>query len=167
MRRFSLFVLVPLVLACGQPAYDGPRFTSSQDHFSVAQLDGWSVSREFGSTVFANERTTIAIRSVAREGDWVAERTPELVFPAARRVLEALPGAKQVRQTEVDVGDFEAVSFEVEFRPSQKVEAYERRHVVLVGEHRVFHVMHTGPKGQLHPSEVAFKRMLETLREEG
>lgn len=174
MRRFLFGILLaPALAACQSDAPEGERQAFTDGHFSIDVPDGWHSEYERGTVVLVGAETTahntIAIRSVARTGEWVAERTPDLVVPATEKSLAALPGAGPVTpRGAVHVGALEGAAFEVVYQPDVGGGArYERRHVVLVGAHRVFHVVHTAPEGSLDRSAAAFEAAVASLREEG
>lgn len=172
--RFHSLAVAAVLAACGSPSPEGPRFTSSDDHFSIAVVEGWTPKRDRGSLVLVGpkadglERNTFAFVAVPVDG-WTEERTPGLVFPATKRSLEGLPEARILGEQVIEVGDFSAIAYDVEFRPAGKREVYRRRHVVLIGDasDRLFHVIHTAPKKRFADSAQIFERVLETFREEG
>lgn len=157
--------LVAALMACqSEPS----RFTSAEDACSFSELDGWKAERQKGSLLLRDgSGATIAIRSVPATGDWVEPRTPELVNPAVRKVLDALPEAELSGPTPVRSG-LDGAQFEATFQPAGKERRYLRKHVVLYGQEsdRVFHVVLTAPEDEAEKGSKAFERVVDSFREE-
>jgi hypothetical protein len=165
-------LLATTSLACGsssQPTeYEGPRFTSAEDHFSVRELPDWKSRRELGSVVFQAtrpglERTTIAVRAVKLDETKLGD-----VLPATEKALRGLPHASVSGLERIDRYDFQAAAFDVKYEPSSgKGSQYERRHIVLIGKGGwVYHVIHTAPAGELGATADIFQSVLDSFREE-
>ena len=163
MNRLAAIAL--LLFGCQADSFD--RFNSEEDAVSVMALDGWSQSRQRGSLLFTTpdvlDRTTIAVRSAERQRD---TRFGDLVSATAT-VLDGLDEAKVVGPRPIDHGHLKATSFEVTFIPPKRSERYQRRHVVLLGQERIFHVLHTAPEGELGATQEVFSQVVSSLREEG
>lgn len=174
MRGASVALIALVVASCSGDELPGTREHFAKEGFSIHVPDHWSTEREPGGVVFvgdtdrALDRNTIAVRVVARTGDWVAERTPDLVLPATAKALGALPGAAVGSATPLTVDGLVGASFELTFSPvSAGGERFQRRHVVLVGKGHVFHITHTAPEGELAKSASEFDVAVKSLREEG
>lgn len=176
MLRITMLVaaLGLATTACSGEELPGKRETFAKGRFAIQVPDGWTTEREPGAVVFvgdeasALDRNTIAVRSVAREGDWVVERTAELVVPATAKALAALPGAEVTPATSLKVGDLVGAVFDVTYEPvAGNGERYARRHAVLVGRDRVFHLIHTAPVADLARTAASFDIAVKSLREEG
>lgn len=170
VRGLALVAFTSLACSASEPA--GTRELFTPEHFSINVPDGWRTERELGSIVFVGgsgvEHNTIAVRSVARRGDWVAERTLDVVLPATARALASLPDAAVTPATRLRVGALEGAVYDVTYRPDAGQGArYGRRHAVLVGPERVFHVIHTAPIGALDKTDEMFEAALASLEEEG
>lgn len=159
----------------GCQATDGTkRRVYAEEQFSIAALgDGWEEARERGALVFYGpasdglDRSTIVIRSVPRHGDWVDERTPERVVHATEVTLGALPKVQLGAPTPLARDGLRGAAFELSFEPeSGGGERYQRRHCVLVGPSRVFHVVHTAPAGELGLAASVFETVIGSIREE-
>jgi hypothetical protein len=162
-------LIICMVLAGTACQGDPPaRFTSEQDDCSFTELSGWSASRERGSLLLrddAGSRATIVVRSAAAEGDWVEPRNPALVDRAVRKVLASLPEARLSGPTPV-TGELHGTSFDVIFVPRGKSQRYLRRHVVLYGKERVFHVVLTAPHPAAESGAKTLERIVDSFREE-
>ncbi len=176
MRTLAGLLVVLAVAACGSQSakepYAGPRFRSPESHFSTRELPHWRATRDRNATVLIYEgaegkQSTISVRAVPISGEWVADRTPEIVFPATAKWLASLPEARVSTPSEVNEDGFRGVSFDLSFVPSTGRGArYERRHVVLIGSKYVFHITHTGPAGSLAATSDEFDAVLASFREE-
>jgi hypothetical protein len=175
-RAYILASATALLCGCqqGTSDYSGPRHLAEPDQISFARLDGWTLRHERDTWVQTRRdgesSTSVAVRAVPRDG-WIEEGTPrseESVIPATEEVLRALPGAELRGRTELSHPAFKATAFDLTFiprpRPGDRV---ERRHVVLIGASKVFHVLHTGPVGDLARTRRDFERVLRSIREEG
>jgi hypothetical protein len=164
-------VLLVLLSAC--QADSGPRWRDTDGHFSVVEPAGWTRGLEKGTTIYYADAVegagphSIAIRSVPRRGDWVAERTPELVLPATRQAVLGLPAADLVAETPWSRDGLQGVLYQVSYAPpGGRGARYERQHLVWVGRERVFHVLHTAPAGELSQTADVFDAVVASLREE-
>ena len=164
---------VGLLWLVGCQAEGGERFVSEEDHFSIREMDGWTVKRDRGAAVFAGAaelglgHNTIAIRSAPLQGDWVEDRTVQGVTLATAKVLEALPKAQVEPSTPVVISGFRGARFDLSFEPrSKKGQRYARRHVVLVGKRRLYHIVHTAPEGDLQYTAEVFDAVVSSLNEE-
>ncbi len=167
MRAHHL-LSVSLLATLAACQHEGPRFTSEEDACSFSELSGWKADRARGSLLLRDgSGASIAIRSVPATNDWVEPRTPELVNPAVRKVLGALPEAELSGPTPVRTG-LQGAAFEVTFQPADKKGRYLRKHVVLYGEEtdRVYHVVLTVPEDDADKGSKAFEKVVDSFREE-
>lgn len=176
----GLFVFISSLSACsgnsGAPKagddYKGARYVAAEDHFSICALPAWRAVRERGAVVFADtapghERATIAIRAVPIVGEWTEARTPEVVLPATEQALNALAHGRVSAGTELSRTDFRAMQWDLVFDPpGVGGRHYARRHVVLIGDQYVIHVIHTAPEGQLDATAATFQAVVDSLKEE-
>ena len=170
---FGLGLLGLLALASCVVEGDSDRQVLSDRGFSMMPLDGWTETTTRGDLVFLGpeemglQRNTIAIRSARKHGEWSKPRTPDLVVPATAKLLDALPGRRMSRAVPMRGNGLIGAAFDVSFEPRAKDgQRYSRRHVVLVGEKRVFHVLHTAPEGDLEYTAEVFDAVIDSLREE-
>jgi len=175
MRGWILFAPLALSMAACQGGGDNSRsgkiHVADQDHVSFAELDGWSLRHDRGTWVQVGqgerELSTISIRSVDRNG-WSEDRSPELVLPATETSLRALPSAQVHGPKDLDHPVYPASVFAVTFEPrSKKGKRYQRRHVVVFGDQRIFHVLLTAPDGAIENSQKPFDTVVNSVREEG
>lgn len=164
---------VALLCSCQQAEPELASQTFADDGVSFAPPDGWRLRRDRDTLVMVEQatgaagRSTIAVRSVPIERGGVV-RTADNVLPSTETVLRALPGAQLSDPTKVEHPAYDGVAYDVTFVPqSRRGQTYQRRHVVLFAWSRVFHVLHTGPSGQLDRSRAAFEKVLASIREEG
>lgn len=161
-------VVALLLASCAGADLPGTRETFTNEGFSINVPEGWSTERDRGSIVFVSGHNTIAVHAVARSGEWVVERTPELVIPATARTLAALPSATVSAMKPLKSGDLIGAVFDVTYSPDAVHGArYQRRHAVLVGKERVFHIFVTAPQGELAKSAAWFEIAVKSLEEEG
>jgi len=165
-RLIALLLLAVLAGACTDSSYSGPRYTSSEDGISFAQLPGWDVSRDRATLVLhrPGRAATIAIRTIPRDG-WSAPRTADNVVPAVGSALRALPGAHVKGPTELTTADYPAVAFDVDFVPRGHGR-YQRRHVTLIADDHIIHIFLVAPDGQLSASRRDLETIVKSLREE-
>ncbi len=163
MRRAVLFYLVVAGCQGGQP----DRMELADQRVSIRELDGWSAHRDHGATVLQrnDDRVTIAIQASPLRASDHDESAADAVFHSAETIVRGLPEAKITGIEPLAQGQFEGRAFEVTFEPAGKREAYQRRHVVLVGQ-RVVHIMHTGPAGSLGATAELFDEVVASVREE-
>jgi hypothetical protein len=166
-----LLVLLSLALAaCGSSRDDDRRrYVSPTEHFSIHEPSGWSAGRDHGTDTFRSpdQRTVIAVRSVANDPDRVEPRRADLVLGATEKVLAALPGAEVRGPVVLDELRYRAWAFDVRFTPPDKQKRVWRRHVVVWGSEHLFHVMVTTTDPELaEPAAKAFAEVLASLREE-
>ena len=165
-------LLTALVTACQGSGSDGPRTTYEDDHVSLRALPGWQARHEREVLVLVGpesaglQDTTISIHSVPVEGDWVDPRTPETVIPATAKVLAALPQARLAPVRDAGHPRYRGQVFDVTFVPRGKQQPYQRRHAVLVGKSRVYHIWLTAPDGRLEPTAHLFSDVVASVREE-
>jgi hypothetical protein len=169
--RSALSLVLVLSVACQASEENKNRHTAEEDQVSFAIPDGFRLRRDRDTWVLvgqqARSRSTIGVRSVPRDG-WSEDRSPDSVLPATELVLRDLPGAEVTGPVKLSHPAYPAFAFDVVFEPrSRRGERYRRRHVVLFGESRVFHVLATSPDKQSQALKAAFERVLETVREEG
>lgn len=170
LARWAVPLAIVVLAGCSRP--EPPRWTSAADHFSIAELPGWTATAERGSVVFRTPEQTgimasIAIRSVPVNGDWVEKRTPALVVPATERALQGLPEAQVARVGDVSRTGFSGSSYRVSILGSEGSQRYDRLHTVLVGQRRVIHVALTAPEGELDSATRAYDSVISSIREEG
>lgn len=163
--------LLPIVLlatACAGDVDSGPRHVSAEDGVSFARLSGWDLSRERATLLLKGEGpATIAIRTIPRDG-WSEPRNQSNVFPAVETSLRALRHARVIGPTNIDIAEYRAIAFDVEFTPPGRTrQRYQRRHVTLLADNRVIHVFLVAPLGQLESARRDFDTIVTSIREEG
>lgn len=171
MRPAALTLLVVIGgSACQSSSYDRVFFDDL--HLAMADLEDWTLEREPGSLIFVadpdafGDRVTITVRSSRRlEADAPGDGTTTSVIAATEAVLAAMPEARVSEPRLTRRGEMTAAYFDLTFRPRRKAERYDRRHVVLIGQRRVFHLFHTGPQGALEASAGVFEDVVASLRE--
>ena len=171
-RSAALSVIGSALLLVGCKNAPPPaRHVAREDQVSFTIPDGFRLDHQKGTWVLIGQaghaRTTIAIRSVPVSG-WSEPRTPDTVLPATLATLRALPGAKvKGPEPRKDIR-YRSYEYDVVFEPrSRHGEEYERRHVVVFGSNRVFHVLLTAPRRDLVHSRSAFNQVLDSIEEEG
>jgi hypothetical protein len=155
----------------GKLVSEPTRVASRAGRFGAVVPAGWRLRLgQTDLTLTAGEpghprRGAVFLRTAPIEGDWSAKRTPELVIPATRKVIEGLPQARLGTTESLQPPGFSGAAFEVSFSTVDG-RRYDRRHVVLLGHRQVFHVVHTALSGHLGDTRADFDSVLATLREE-
>lgn len=169
MKRVVAFAI--LTAACGGSDRPEPNqfYQNRADGYSVGQPDGWITSTDRGSTRFAptNGKQTIVVRSAPRLSE-IIEGQPtsnDDITDATRRVLERMT-AKLDEPKSINGSELPGVEFSLTYRPPSIGRDYRRTHVVLFGRKRLFHIIQTGPQGEVL-DENAMRLMVSTLTEEG
>jgi hypothetical protein len=143
--------------------------TSHQDGYSTLVPIGWTYRRETGALVFTSSGSrpsTIFVQSGRLSGEWVKERTPELILNATERALRSLPQAIVKSPVTLNKRGFKAVAFDLSYAPRRgEGRRYDRRHIVLIGK-RVLHVVHTAQSGALGETAAEFQFVVDNLKEE-
>jgi hypothetical protein len=166
----AVFVFVALVAAAGCNRGED-RFRSKEDGFSIAQLPGWQADREKGSIVFRGPRelgmteTSIVIRAVPLDKVRSHARDRKGLTESIASLLGGLPASVVSRPLPSGHPTFEGTRFSVTFEPPGKSVRYARTHVALLGNDRLFHLMHTAPDGALTRSARLFDEVVASLRE--
>jgi hypothetical protein len=177
MRAIAALSLLGLA-ACqgGKGDIDDKRVAVPEDGLSYAEPTGYAGHRDRDAWVLSGEgdraRTTIAIRT-APNREWASDvggrgRPADLIIPAVKTALGALPGAElgPVRERSHDL--YPAYELELTFSPPGKSgQKYQRRHAVVFADERVIHVFHTAPVGRLAATAADFDRVVDSIREEG
>jgi hypothetical protein len=178
VTRITTLGILVLIGAC-QPdmndeawSEDLPRSTYAEEAVSFVAPEGWDARRDRETLLFVepagrHSRSTIAIRSIPVAG-WSEPRTPENILPSTETVLRSLPAAQVSGPTKFEHSAYPAVAYDVTFTPrSGRGTKYHRRHIVIFSPGRIVHVLHTGPRNHLVASEAPFRRLVDSLREEG
>jgi hypothetical protein len=171
MKRlgFAVVALLGAVMGCAEMPPEGERLLFREDRFSIDAIDAsWSVGRSLGSVELGRGKTTIVVRAVPVAFNSITNRAPSETFLATRQVLDSLPEARVTGPQKVQVNGFAAAAeFDLLFKPPLGGGAtYERRHLVLFGTSRLFHVVHTAPEGTLRDSLPELNALVASLREE-
>ena len=146
-RTWSCLLVVCVLVGMGCGRSD--RTTLERQGVSFIELKGWKQSTQHGATVFKDpdSRATIAIRSAPFRSREAGMRDASTVVAATETVLRGLPRAHLRSSRAVKDERFQGRTFDVEFTPAGKRTKYERRHTVLIGEMRIYHVWLTAPVG--------------------
>ena len=155
-----------LVAACsGEPPAPTPdereRFESKADELSLVVPSSWTVTHDRGAIILASNehpRRTIAIRSLPLSGSDAAAK----VTSATETVLRGLPGVDDLARRPFS-GPMPGIEYQLTFEPNHRGR-YARRHLLLTGERRAFHVIETAPVRTGDDS--VFVELVGSLREE-
>jgi len=166
-------ILIAMVLAaCSGSDRDESSqiYSNKADGYSVGQPDGWNTSDDRGSTRFSRStgKQTIVVRSARRPTE-ITEGKPttnEDVIVATSLVLQRMSRTKLVDPVRVENAELTGVRFTLTYQPPDVRTPYQRTHVVLFGEKRLYHVIQTAPQGE-PVDDGALKEMVSTLTEEG
>ena len=148
------------------------RFTTKDDAFSMRQLSGWAIQRIKGAIVFQGPsargltETTIVVRSVPLENVRPHAREEQGLSRATASVLAGLPNSNVSTAKPTGHADLRGVRYELTFEAPGKDVRMARTQVALLGEKRLFHLMHTAPEGALQATAVLFDEAVASLREE-
>ncbi len=165
MTRHAIVGLALFLVACQGEDFD--RLSLKDQGLSIRSLPNWELSRDRGSVILRGpDRATIVIRAVARQDPRSDERTDNAVVVATEKVLRSYPKATLEGPTKVEDSNLDGVSYSLTFRPSGKDRTYERRHVVLFGQGRVYHLWHTAPRGKLKETEKEFAQIVASSQGE-
>ena len=161
--RYLALLVVASCAGSSERAPAGERFTSEDVPFSCELPRDWAAHGDRGAILFtstAHAKRTIAVRVVPLAGADAAK-----VLDATRVAIERLP---EVRRTDTRVvdGDLDCTFYELSFVPPGLRSRYARTHVVLVGEHHVFHVIETAPAGTGRDDAIV-ANLIASFREEG
>jgi hypothetical protein len=166
------FVVVAVLAASCGGGTERPEpeqiFQNREHGYSVGQPEGWTTSNDRGSTRFspANGKQTIVVRSALRPNE-IIEGKPtsnDDVIAATRKVLAQL-SPRVGGPNPIDDAELTGVEFELTFKPPSVGTLYQRKHVVLFGQQRIFHVIWTAPQGEGF-EEAAMRLVVSTLKEE-
>ena len=146
------------------------RYTDREARYAVDAPDEWAVSQERGSTIFTaphGKKHTIIVRAAPKPVHFVdgRETSTEDVVGATERVLKTLPAATIKRRWEIAGSGFPARAFALTFSPPGVGKPYQRVHVVVVGNERLFHLIYTAPAGET-VSDATLEQMVRGLKEE-
>ena len=169
MTRLSL-VFVVLVACSGGTASSPSQIFAHREHgYSVGHPDGWVTSEDLGATRFASPigKQTIVVRSAPRPNEIVEGKPTNIedVVEATRAALQRLTRVELSTPARLDGGEFPGARFSFTFNPQSTQRAYQRTHVVLLGQRHLFHVIQTSPVGE-KLDEQAMQAMVATLVEE-
>jgi len=143
------------------PADERERFESKQDELSLVVPSGWAVTHDRGALILASSehpRRTIAIRSLPLSGGGAAAK----VTSATETVLRNLPGVDDLARRPFS-GPISGIEYQLTFEPDHRGR-YARRHLLLTGERRGFHVIETAPDRV--GDDAIFGDLVASLREE-
>lgn len=174
--RVATLCLAIAVAGCSSSSSSEGASTRSYNRvqgYSVNEPTGWS--RQVDSTAATiyrgtgeHAKHTIVIRSTSKPS-MLSDRlpaTPENIEQQTKVAIMSLPGArlKGTRQIENASGPAEELAFT--FRPqSGGGRSYQRRHVVIVGATKIFHVFYTAPANETVDAE-QLDAVVTSLREE-
>lgn len=153
-----------------EPRHTMQRYTNTAEMYSLDAPEGWTASLDRGSTIFTAPgglKHTVVVRSAPTplhiiDGN---ETSKEDVIAATQKALQLLPKGSIERQWTVAGTQLRAEAFSVRFTPPGFAKQYARTHVVVLGKHRVFHVMYTAPIGEKVVEDV-LTDMVTGLQEE-
>jgi len=149
-----------------------PRFGAEDDGFSMRQLPGWEITREKGAIIFlgpaarGQNETTIVVRSVPLAEVRPTAREESGLSHATANVLAGLPNSNVSRAKPTGHDEMRGVRYQVSFDPPSKERRFERTQIALLGQDRLFHLMHTAPEGALQTTAPLFEEVVASLREE-
>jgi hypothetical protein len=169
MKR-GLLTVITLVAACSG-SDPSQIYTNKADGYSVGQPAGWSTSEDRGSVRFSprSGKQTIVVRSALRPAEIIEGKpaTNDDVIDATTKVLQRMSRRHKLADpTRIENAELPGVRFTLTYRPPSTRTPYQRTHVLLFGQRRLFHLIQTSPQGE-KLDEHAMKEMVSTLTEEG
>ncbi|MBZ0232447.1 MAG: hypothetical protein K8M05_08975 [Deltaproteobacteria bacterium] len=163
MTRLALALLFVTVGGCADAELDSaPRFKAEPEGFSCILPDDWQLTRDRGAVILTsteNRRHTLVVRSVPLS----ASRDSANILADTEIVLQGLPGV-ELEGTRELTGALPSTEYRLTFVPPTSSERFRRRHVVLRGTSRVFHVIETAPSTV--ETEDVVTPFVSTMREE-
>lgn len=173
MRAATLAAVAIVAIGCSTTtSYE--RVPYDDLHLEVQAMDGWTLERQPGALVFVGdpaaygERVTITIQSSKKLAPDVPNAdASDAIIEATEVVLRGMPEAEVEPGQRTERAGMKAAYFDASFRPRNRSQRYERRHVVLIGNRRVFHLLHTAPAGGLVASADEFEHVVRSIRERG
>lgn len=170
MRMVALVLLLNACTGDDGPVHETHRWVSVERDYSLQVPDGWTFREERGSTVFTapdGRKHSVVLRTAPIPHEIAEGRSTSKddITKATQQVVQSLPSAHVQRRWTLDDSTLPAEAFSVDFQPSSTKQRYQRHHVVLIGSHRIYHLIHTAPTTEQVTASLV-SHMAASLRED-